>query len=38
MKLVSFDISNLFTNVPRDETFPFIKNLFGKNNINNSYI
>ncbi|XP_050498525.1 uncharacterized protein LOC126886857 [Diabrotica virgifera virgifera] len=32
--LVSFDVSNLFTNVPRDETIPLVEDLLIKSNIN----
>ncbi|XP_050518098.1 uncharacterized protein LOC126892578 [Diabrotica virgifera virgifera] len=36
--LVSFDVSNLFTNVPRDETIPIVENLLIKSNTNRGTI
>lgn len=36
--MVSFDVSNLFTNVPRDETIPIIRNLLISKNLNSSTI
>lgn len=32
-KMISFDVSNLFTNVPRDETIPLIIDKLNKNNV-----